>query len=126
MITALIIIIIIVALSKYLFAKGNMKQKFTSNFGVLLLTFCMFLVVDSIMRTSGGSNVKFGLALTTCIGFFILDVNLIMSGSYNYKGKGESKENMMTEDAYVYASMRLFTDFILIFVLLVQLLAGDS
>ena len=118
MITALIIVILIVAASKWLIGSSDNIKKIGSSFLLLLLTASMFLVVASIMNIGGGGKIKFALALALCIGFFVLDANLIMNGNYQKKKKNVNKPVINKED-YIYASMKLFMDFILIFVLLV-------
>ena len=120
MITALIIVILIVAASKWLIGSSNKIQKIGSSFLLLLLSASMFLVVASIMDIGGGGKIKFAVALALCIGFFVLDANLIMNGNYQKKKKGQNKQEIgINKEDYIYASMKLFMDFILIFVLLV-------
>lgn len=63
-----------------------------TTFGILLLSVCMFLVVSTIMKINTGGIIKSALALAGCIGFFIIDANLIMKGSYNAK-KGDKKKD---------------------------------
>ena len=79
----------------------------------------MFLVVAWIKNIGGGGKIKFALALAACFGFFVLDANLIMNGSYVKRKKGRRDKPAIDMDDFIYASMKLLMDFILIFVLLV-------
>ena len=125
MITALIIIILIVAAAKWLIGSSKTIEKIGANFLLLLLVVSMFLVIASVMKIGGDGKFKFGLALAGCIGFFVLDANLIMNGNYERKPKGNNKKAEIPPDDFIYASMKLFMDFILIFVMLVQMMSSD-
>lgn len=121
MITSLIIVILIVAASGYIF-KGTIKTKIGPTFGILLATGALFVVVSQIMGVGPTGQVTTGLVLVGIIAFFIIDANMIMNGAYTKGSKEHAK--LSIEDA-TYASMRLFSDFILIFTLLVQMFSSS-
>lgn len=118
MITSMIIIILIVVLSGFLFTGGTFK-KIGSTFVFLLITATMFIVVANVMGVGLTGKNSTVMTLVGVIFFFILDTNLIMRGAYTFKAK---PKELTYEDA-IYASMRLFSDFILIFSLILQCLA---
>ena len=123
MVTAFIIIIVIVIASKKLLGPSEKIKKIGPTFLLLLLTTCMFIAIASIMNIGSQSKFKFALALAGCIGFFIIDANLILSGTYTKRGK---KQIDINEDDFIYASMKLFMDFILIFLLLVECFTNNG
>lgn len=99
---------------KLLDMTGNKStaQKLGGTFAVLSLVLCVVMIAASALGIAGmKSKLVLSLILVVMIVFFIIDTNLIVSGTYS----------SMTKEDYIYGSMKLFADFILIFSLLAAL-----
>jgi len=78
-------------------------------FLVLSFLFTIVLVVSSIIGIQ--HRLIMAIYIMIAMAFFIMDTQFILDGRYG---------NVMVED-YVFASMKLFADFVLIFTLLIKL-----
>ena len=83
-----------------------------STFLILSIVLATVLIASSVLEIGGmGSKLLLALVLMIAMGFFIADTQFIINGKYGQIGK---------ED-YIFASMKLFADFILVFTIIMQL-----
>ena len=87
-------------------------KKMGSTFLVLSIMLATVLVVATTLGVGGMRNALIlGLVLVLMVAFFIADTHLIINGSYG----------PMNKDDYIFASMKLFADFILILTIVMSL-----
>ena len=87
-------------------------KKLGSGFVVLSIMLATVLVVASTLGVGGmGNALILGLVLVLMVAFFMADTHLILNGMYG----------PMNKDDYIFASMKLFADFILILTIVMQL-----
>lgn len=92
--------------------KGTAKN-LGGTFAILSLVLATVMIASSALGIAGmKSKLILSLILVVMILFFIIDTYLIVSGTYT----------AMTKEDYIYGSMKLFADFILIFGLLANLM----
>lgn len=92
--------------------KKSTASKLGGTFAVLSLVLCVVMIAASALGIAGmKSKLILSLVLVFMVVFFIIDTNLIISGTYS----------SMTKEDYIYGSMKLFADFVLIFSLLAAL-----
>lgn len=92
--------------------RDNVYPSLGKMFLVLTLLFVLVLVVSSLLGIGGIQHrLIMGLCIVGCMAFFIFDTQLILDGRYG---------NVRVEDS-VYASMKLFADFVLIFSVLIKM-----
>lgn len=83
-----------------------------------------FVVVTKVMGVKGGI-IGSTIMMFFCILFFIWDANIIIGGHYLRYKKLQDYRPPIYEEDYVYGSMKLFMDFILIFIIVVEII-GES
>lgn len=89
-----------------------MLKKMGSGFLVLSIILATVLIVATTLGVGGmGSAVGLGFGLVLMTAFFMADTHLILNGQYG----------PMNKDDYIFASMKLFADFILILTIVMQL-----
>lgn len=83
-----------------------------STFLILSIVLATVLIASSVLQIGGmGSKLLLSLVLMLAMGFFIADTQFIINGKYI----------QIDKDDYIFASMKLFADFILVFTLIMQL-----
>ena len=112
---ALVLAVVCTALGpKILKTTGGDKalKKMGSGFLVLSIILATVLVVATTLGVGGmGNALILGLVLVLMVAFFMADTHLILNGQYG----------PMNKDDYIFASMKLFADFILILTIVMQL-----
>lgn len=98
--------------------KVTKTDKITSKLGptfvVLSIVLATVLIAAQVFDLGGANNVIFmALGLVFAVAFFIFDTKFILTGKYT--------NSPMTPDDYIFASMKLYADFILIFTILMSL-----
>lgn len=87
-------------------------KKLGPTFLVLSMVLATVLICAKVFNLGGTSNVVImAVLLVLAVAFFIVDTKLIIEGKYS----------PMTKDDYIFASMKLYADFILVFGLLMEL-----
>ena len=99
-------------------------EKLWPALGFSLYSAICFVVVAKVMGVKGGI-IGSTFLMFFCILFYIWDANIIISGRYLRYKKLQDYRPPMYEEDYVYGSMKLFMDFILIFIIVVEII-GES
>lgn len=90
----------------------TMTKKLGPTFLVLSLVLATVLICAKVFELGGAGNVAImAVCLVLAIAFFMVDTKLIIDGKYS----------PMTKDDYIFASMKLYADFILVFTIIMDL-----
>jgi len=87
-------------------------KKLGPTFLVLSMVLATVLICAKVFNLGGTRNVAvMAVCLVLAVAFFIVDTKLIIDGKYS----------PMTKDDYIFASMKLYADFILVFTIIMEL-----
>ena len=87
-------------------------KKLGPTFLVLSMVLATVLICAKVFNLGGTRNVAvMAVCLVLAVAFFIIDTKLIIDGKYS----------PMTKDDYIFASMKLYADFILVFTIIMEL-----
>lgn len=92
---------------------GDKKMKsMGSTFLILSIVLATVLLASILLGIGGtGSTIMLVVIMLLACGFFIADTQFIINGKYG----------QISKDDYIFASMKLFADFILVFTIILQL-----
>lgn len=113
-------ILAIIPFSYFIFYPEGWFNKIGPHIISMIAAYWLSILVNKKMKFDIDDLDKFAWRWAWIMGFVILDAKAIMGGWYLSNIRKHMEINYMRENDYWYASMRMFMDFVLFFLLMIR------